>query len=91
MAIWVLAPWEGVTLGERLLSRSDVAELLCIPPRMVTEWAKRGLIPSVLLPTGERRYRPAEIHLKMRELEIENHGHQYQWDQEQVEEPVNDL
>lgn len=77
MAIWVMHNrWEGVAMGERLLSRSDVADLLRIPPRLVTEWAKRGLIPSVLLPNGERRYRPEEIRLKAREIEMMNNGYE---------------
>lgn len=45
--------------GERLLRTSDVALLFQVSERTVSEWARRGRVPSVRTPGGHRRY-PAE-------------------------------
>jgi excisionase family DNA binding protein len=45
--------------GERLLRTSDVAVLFQVSERTVSEWARRGRVPSVRTPGGHRRY-PAE-------------------------------
>jgi excisionase family DNA binding protein len=46
-------------LEGQLLRTSDVAVLFQVSERTVSEWAKRGQIPSVRTPGGHRRY-PAE-------------------------------
>jgi len=46
-------------LEGQLLRTSDVAMLFQVSERTVSEWAKRGQIPSVRTPGGHRRY-PAE-------------------------------
>jgi excisionase family DNA binding protein len=45
--------------GERLLRTSDVALLFQVSERTVSEWARRGRVPSVRTPGGHRRY-PAD-------------------------------
>ena len=47
------------SLEGQLLRTSDVAALFQVSERTVSEWAKRGQIPSVRTPGGHRRY-PAE-------------------------------
>jgi excisionase family DNA binding protein len=46
-------------LEGQLLRTSDVATLFQVSERTVSEWAKRGQIPSVRTPGGHRRY-PAD-------------------------------
>jgi excisionase family DNA binding protein len=46
-------------LEGQLLRTSDVAMLFQVSERTVSEWAKRGQVPSVRTPGGHRRY-PAE-------------------------------
>jgi excisionase family DNA binding protein len=48
----------------RLLRTSEVALLFQVSERAVTDWARRGRIPSVRTPGGHRRY-PAD---QVREL-----------------------
>ena len=48
-----------VALEGQLLRTSDVATLFQVSERTVSEWAKRGQIPSVRTPGGHRRY-PAD-------------------------------
>jgi excisionase family DNA binding protein len=45
----------------RLLHTSEVAELFQVPPRTVTGWAKRGLLPHIRTLGGHRRYPEAAI------------------------------
>ena len=47
-------------LEGQLLRTSDVATLFQVSERTVSEWAKRGQIPSVRTPGGHRRYRMGE-------------------------------
>jgi excisionase family DNA binding protein len=47
------------TLAGRLLRTREVALLFQVSERAVTDWARRGRIPSVRTPGGHRRY-PAE-------------------------------
>ena len=54
-------------MGERLLRTSDVAVLFQVSERTVSEWARRGRVPSVRTPGGHRRY-PAE---QIRQLLLE--------------------
>jgi excisionase family DNA binding protein len=46
-------------LEGQLLRTSDVALLFEVSERTVSEWAKKGQIPSVRTPGGHRRY-PAD-------------------------------
>lgn len=46
-------------LEGQLLRTADVAALFQVSERTVSEWAKRGHIPSVRTPGGHRRY-PAD-------------------------------
>src|SRR6516225_8255521 len=46
-------------LEGQLLRTADVATLFEVSERTVSEWAKKGQIPSVRTPGGHRRY-PAE-------------------------------
>jgi excisionase family DNA binding protein len=46
-------------LEGQLLRTTDVATLFQVSERTVSEWAKRGQIPSVRTPGGHRRY-PAD-------------------------------
>jgi excisionase family DNA binding protein len=43
-------------LAERLLRTSEVATLFQVSERTVSEWGRRGRIPSVRTPSGHRRY-----------------------------------
>jgi excisionase family DNA binding protein len=46
-------------LDGQLLRTADVASLFQVSERTVSEWARRGRIPSVRTPGGHRRY-PAD-------------------------------
>lgn len=46
---------EGVA-GGRLLRTREVALLFQVSERAVTDWARKGRIPSVRTPGGHRRY-----------------------------------
>jgi excisionase family DNA binding protein len=48
-------------LGGQLLRTADVAMLFQVSERTVSEWARRGRIPSVRTPGGHRRYPAEEI------------------------------
>ena len=48
-------------LGGQLLRTADVAALFQVSERTVSEWARRGRIPSVRTPGGHRRYPAEEI------------------------------
>jgi excisionase family DNA binding protein len=47
------------SLAGRLLRTREVALLFQVSERAVTDWARRGRIPSVRTPGGHRRY-PAD-------------------------------
>lgn len=55
-----VAPVAGSTQG-RLLRTREVALLFQVSERAVTEWARRGRIPSVRTPGGHRRYPADEV------------------------------
>lgn len=44
------------TLNGRLLRTREVALLFQVSERAVTDWARRGRLPSVRTPGGHRRY-----------------------------------
>jgi excisionase family DNA binding protein len=47
----------GITsLNGRLLRTREVAMLFQVSERAVTDWARRGRLPSVRTPGGHRRY-----------------------------------
>lgn len=46
-------------VSERLLRTCDVALLFQVSERTVSEWARKGRVPSVRTPGGHRRY-PAD-------------------------------
>ena len=50
---------DGGTYQGRLLRTREVALLFQVSERAVTDWARKGRIPSVRTPGGHRRY-PAE-------------------------------
>jgi excisionase family DNA binding protein len=43
-------------LGDRLLTRSEVADLFHVSPSTVTRWAEAGMLPTVKTLGGHRRY-----------------------------------
>jgi excisionase family DNA binding protein len=49
----------GAAYAGRLLRTREVALLFQVSERAVTDWARKGRIPSVRTPGGHRRY-PAE-------------------------------
>jgi excisionase family DNA binding protein len=56
----------GGTVGDgpykgRLLRTREVAVLFQVSERAVTDWARKGRIPSVRTPGGHRRYPADEI------------------------------
>ncbi len=59
-------------LGGQLLRTADVAALFQVSERTVSEWARRGRIPSVRTPGGHRRYPADEVRQLLRETE--EHG-----------------
>lgn len=63
---------EGVlpeTLRGRLLRTREVALLFQVSERAVTDWARRGRIPSVRTPGGHRRYPAEEVWALLRQSE----------------------
>jgi excisionase family DNA binding protein len=48
-------------LRGRLLRTREVALLFRVSERAVTDWARRGRIPSVRTPGGHRRYPATEV------------------------------
>ena len=56
-------------LDSRLFRTADVAALFQVSERTVSEWARRGRIPSVRTPGGHRRYPAEQIRLLLRQVE----------------------
>lgn len=52
---------DGVTFRGRLLRTREVALLFQVSERAVTDWARKGRIPSVRTPGGHRRYPADEV------------------------------
>jgi len=52
---------ENGDLRGRLLRTREVALLFRVSERAVTDWARRGRIPSVRTPGGHRRYPADEV------------------------------
>jgi excisionase family DNA binding protein len=53
----------------QLLRTSDVATLFQVSERTVSEWARRGRIPSVRTPGGHRRYPAEQIRVLLAETQ----------------------
>jgi excisionase family DNA binding protein len=54
-------------LAGAMLRTSDVAALFQVSERTISEWARRGRIPSVRTPGGHRRYPADQIRLLLDE------------------------
>ena len=52
----------------RLLTISQAADLLGVSPATLRRWADEGELKAVKLPSGYRRFEPAEIERKRREM-----------------------
>ena len=57
------------SLHGRLLRTPEVALLFQVSERAVTDWARRGRIPSVRTPGGHRRYPADEVWALLRRSE----------------------
>ena len=57
------------SLRGRLLRTREVALLFQVSERAVTDWARRGRIPSVRTPGGHRRYPADEVWALLRSTE----------------------
>lgn len=57
------------SLAGRLLRTREVALLFQVSERAVTDWARRGRIPSVRTPGGHRRYPADEVWALLRQSE----------------------
>jgi len=57
------------SLEGRLLRTREVALLFQVSERAVTDWARRGRIPSVRTPGGHRRYPANEVFALLRRSE----------------------
>jgi putative resolvase len=55
-----------------LLTISEAARRLGVHPTTLRSWADKGLVKMVKLPSGYRRFSPAEIDRVRREMGIEN-------------------
>jgi excisionase family DNA binding protein len=49
-------------LAGRLLRTREVALLFQVSERAVTDWARKGRLPSVRTPGGHRRYPADQVH-----------------------------
>ena len=53
----------------RLLRTREVALLFQVSERAVTDWARKGRIPSVRTPGGHRRYPAEQVRALLRHVE----------------------
>ncbi len=54
-------------VGPKLLTINEAARRLGIHQNTLRTWADKGLVPHVKLPSGHRRFRPADIDRLRRE------------------------
>jgi DNA-binding transcriptional MerR regulator len=47
--------------GDRLLRISDAAKLCHVSADTLRRWSDQGRVPVIVLPSGQRRYRPADV------------------------------
>lgn len=66
-----LINWEADNPGQRLLTRSEVAELFGVSPSTITRWAKEGKLPVVKTLGGHRRYKAEAVMELARQLSKE--------------------
>lgn len=52
----------SISLRDRLLRTREVAVLFQVSERAVTDWARKGRLPSVRTPGGHRRYPADQVH-----------------------------
>jgi hypothetical protein len=57
----------GDHAGERLLRAGDLADRFHISSKTVLAWGKRGLIPSIELPSGHKRFPERPVLAAIRE------------------------
>lgn len=62
LLVELFGPKVPTSLDGQLLRTSDVASLFQVSERTVSEWARRGRIPSVRTPGGHRRYPADKVH-----------------------------
>ncbi len=55
----------GLPEAERMLRPREVALLFKVDPKTVTRWAKTGRLTPIVLPSGHRRYRAADVEALM--------------------------
>jgi excisionase family DNA binding protein len=48
------------------LTRKQVADLVSVHPATVSRWAKRGILPHFLTPTGQVRFLRSDVEALMR-------------------------
>ena len=58
----------------RLLTIAQAAARLGVHPDTLRGWADKGLVPMVRLPSGYRRFAPAEIERVRREMGLGGEG-----------------
>jgi excisionase family DNA binding protein len=68
---------KNVVPDDRLLTRTEVAEIFQVSPSTVTRWAEEGKLPSVKTLGGHRRYEAKAVlelsqHLEKEEISMEN-------------------
>ena len=66
----MIAVKEGAMPG-KLLTVAQAAKLLGVHANTVRAWADKGLIKVVLLPSGYRRFEPAEIERMRKEMGLD--------------------
>ena len=54
--------------GPRLLTISEAAAMLGISPNTLRRWADQGVVKTIKLPSGYRRFELTEIERKRREM-----------------------
>jgi len=54
-----------------LLTPAEVAALFRVNPKTVTRWARAGKITAIRTLGGHRRFRAAEIHRCLEQMELE--------------------
>ncbi len=55
-----------------LISITDAARQVGVHPNTLRNWANRGLVEAVRLPSGHRRFTIAEIHRIREEMGLED-------------------
>jgi len=61
---------KAATTTSTYLRATEVADLLQVPPKTVSRWAKEGKLPFLKTLGGHRRYPAAEIRQLADELQV---------------------